>query len=142
MKVQEIMTVNLSECTANTSLVDVAKMMLDEDCGAIPVVESKENPKAIGIITDRDIVIRSLAVGKQPMEMTAKDCMTTDVHTVDSEDDISVCYHVMIDNKVRRVIVTENGLVKGIVSQADIANNAPDEDTASVVERISQETEA
>lgn len=142
MRVHEVMTIHLSECTAETKIADVAKMMLDEDCGAIPVVESKDNPKPVGIITDRDIVIRSVALGKNPLEMKASECMTSEVFTIGEDDQLSDCYDVMINNKVRRVIVLDsNGSVKGIVAQADIAVNAPDADTAGVVERISQPVE-
>lgn len=142
MRVHEVMTIHLSECTVETKLTDVAKMMLDEDCGAIPVIESKENPKPVGIITDRDIVIRSIALGKNPLEMRASDCMTSEVFTIDEDAQLADCYDVMINNKVRRVVVLDGkGLIKGIVSQADIAVNAPNADTAGVVERISQPVE-
>ena len=142
MRVHEVMTIHLSECTAETKIADIAKMMLDEDCGAIPVIESQDNPKPVGIITDRDIVIRSIALGKNPLEMKASECMTSEVFTIDEDAQLSDCYDVMINNKVRRVIVLDsNGSVKGIVSQADIAVNAPDADTAGVVERISQPVE-
>lgn len=138
MKVREIMTTHLSCCTPETSLEDVSKMMLSEDCGAIPVVDNKNGGKPIGIITDRDIVLRSIAKGRDPMQLKAYDCMTKEIFTVEMDEDVEQCYHLMIDNQVRRVVVTENGEAKGIVAQADIATKAPDADTASVVERVSE----
>ncbi|MFN8578603.1 MAG: CBS domain-containing protein [Candidatus Sericytochromatia bacterium] len=138
MKVKELMTSKLSFCTSETSLQEVAKMMKDEDCGAIPVVDNKDSLAPKGIITDRDIVIRSLADSKNPMDLKVSDCMTSNVFTIDSESNVEDCYSLMSEHQVRRIIVIENGKVKGIVAQADIAVKASEIETAKVVERVSQ----
>ncbi|MBC7475688.1 MAG: CBS domain-containing protein [Candidatus Sericytochromatia bacterium] len=139
MRVKEIMTVNIAYCTPETSLKDVAKLMLEDDCGAIPVLENKQSWKPVGIITDRDIVTRAVAKGHNPVDMKASDCMTKEVFTVNPDDEIEVCYHVMMNHKVRRVLVVdEDGRCKGIVAQADLANQVPDAEAESVIEVISQ----
>ncbi len=76
MKVKDIMSDNPACCTADSSLQEVAKMMLDHDCGAIPVVEDNTHKRPIGVITDRDITIRTVAVGDNPLHMSAKSVMT------------------------------------------------------------------
>jgi CBS domain-containing protein len=139
MRVKEIMTGHIAYCNPDTSLKEVARLMEDEDCGSIPVLQDKQTFKPIGIITDRDIVIRCLARGMNPLEMTAGDCMTPQVLTIDRDLGIHDCERLMIDNQVRRIVVVDqDGRCCGMVSQADIATKAPDSETAGVVERISQ----
>lgn len=126
-------------CTPDTRLQDVAQMMIECDCGAIPVIESEQNPKLLGIVTDRDIVIRLLARGENPLEKTAQQCMSTPVHTVTPETDEEELCHVMERHQIRRVpVVDEQGICCGIISQADIARRASEHETAEVVRDISQ----
>jgi CBS domain-containing protein len=75
MRVQDIMTPDLACCTRYAALTDVARLMRDRDCGAIPVVEDNSR-KLIGIISDRDIIIRTLGHGRNPFHLMASDCMT------------------------------------------------------------------
>ena len=82
MKVEEIMTKNPACCTADSKLQEVAQMMVTNDCGCIPVVENEESKKPIGMITDRDITIRTVAEGKNPLDLTAGDVMSDQVITV------------------------------------------------------------
>lgn len=137
MKVSEIMTSKLSFCTSDTSLQEVAKMMKAEDCGAIPVVDNSSACSPKGIITDRDIVIRSLADGKNPMDLKAGDCMSEKVVTVDCNADVKECYDLMSEHQLRRIIVTKEGKVAGIVAQADVAVKGSESEAAKVVEKVS-----
>jgi len=99
-------------------------MMLEFDCGGIPVCQPGTK-RLIGFLTDRDIVIRSLARGMDPMQMTAQDVMTTDLHTVRPSDSVDTCIQTMQKYKVRRVPVTnDQGEIVGIVSQADLVRRA------------------
>src|SRR5213592_4067100 len=119
------MTRNPACCTADTNLQEVAMLMVEHDCGETPVVDSKKSMKLIGVITDRDITIRTVAEGKNPLEMTAGDCMSTPCATVTQEMSVDECCKVMEENKVRRVpVVDEKGSCCGIVAQADIAEHA------------------
>lgn len=139
MKVKDIMTENPVCCTKNTNLQEVAQMMVEHDCGAIPVVESKGNMKPLGVVTDRDIVCRVIAKGKNPLQMNAGDCMSTPLLTVKPEMDVDDCCKLMEQRQVRRILVVdESGRCCGIVAQADIARKAPEEETADVVKEISQ----
>src|SRR5689334_4887730 len=107
MQVKDVMSKGLAFCTKDTSLTDVARMMVDNDCGAIPVVESNQSRKPVGMITDRDIVCRTLADGKDPFEMAAGDCMTAEVFTVSPDANLEECAQVMKGHQVRRVLVVD-----------------------------------
>ena len=75
MHVKDIMTPDPAVCTPDTGLPAVAQMMVDNDCGEIPVVENMRNRLPVGVITDRDITCRTVARGLNPLEMIASDCM-------------------------------------------------------------------
>ena len=132
MNVQEIMTKDPACCTQDTGLQEVAKMMVDNDCGCIPIVDSKDSKKPVGIITDRDIATRVVAEGKNPLDLTAKDAMTKNVVTVTPEMSIEDCCNLMEEKQLRRIaVVDQNGACCGIVAQADIAINANEHKTAA-----------
>lgn len=139
MQVRDVMTENPAVCTPDTSLQEVAGLMVEHDCGCIPVVDSRASRKPVGVITDRDITCRTVAQGKNPLEMTAGDCMTNSAETVTPEMSLEECCEVMEQNQLRRILVLdESGACCGIVAQADIAKYAPARETAEVVKDISQ----
>ncbi|HEU0185813.1 MAG TPA: CBS domain-containing protein [Blastocatellia bacterium] len=141
MQVKDIMTRDLACCTPDTNLQDVARLMVECDCGEIPVVENKQNMKPMGVVTDRDICCRTVAEGKNPLQMTAGDCMSSPCVTVTQEMSVEDCCRVMKENQIRRVpVVDESGACRGIVSQADIAKHAPKQETAEVVQNVSRAT--
>lgn len=143
MNVEEIMTKNPACGTATTSLQEIAQMMIENNCGCIPIVENEENKKPIGMITDRDITIRTVAHGKNPLEMVAGEVMTEQVVTVESGTSVEDCCNKMENNQIRRIaVVDENGGCCGIVAQADVAINADDSKTAEVVQEVSKEVSA
>jgi CBS domain-containing protein len=139
MNVSEIMTKDPACCTPDTSLQDVAIMMVDSDCGCIPVVDSKDSKMPVGMITDRDITCRVVAKGQNPLDLTAQDAMTTTVVSVTPETSIEDCCDLMEESQIRRVAVVDaNGACCGIVAQADVANNASGSKTAEVVQEVSK----
>lgn len=139
MEVKEIMTPDPVCCTPDTHLESVARLMVRHDCGEIPVVENLESMRLIGVVTDRDIVCRSLAQGKDPMRMTAGECMSTPCMTVTPETSLEDCCKLMEEHRIRRVpVADQNGRCCGMVSQADIARRAPNEQTAEVLREVSQ----
>lgn len=139
MQVREVMSETPAVCTPQTSLQDVAKQMVDHDCGAIPIVESTNGGKAVGIVTDRDITTRIVARGQNPLEKTAADAMTDSVVSVRPDDSTQDAARQMEKHQLRRLIVVdESNQVVGIVAQADLARNVPDEVTGEVVEEISK----
>jgi CBS domain-containing protein len=139
MNVSEIMTKDPACCTPDTSLQDVAKMMVDSDCGCIPVVDSEDSKMPVGMITDRDITCRVVAKGQNPLDLTAQDAMTTTVVSVTPDTSVEDCCNLMEESQIRRVaVVDENGACCGIVAQADVANNASESKTAEVVQEVSK----
>jgi CBS domain-containing protein len=139
MQVREIMTREPAFCTPETKLQDVARLMVDQDCGEIPVVDTKNSRKPVGVVTDRDITTRVVALGKNPSDLAARDCMSKPVVTVTPETEVERCCQVLEQHQVRRVpVIDERGQLCGIVSQADIAKHAPGRETAEVVRSISQ----
>src|SRR3954468_6891634 len=139
MRVNDIMTENPVCCVGETNLEEVSRMMVENDCGAIPVVEDQEHWKPIGIITDRDIVCRAVAEGRNPLEMTAEECMTPSPVTVTPITPIQECIELMEKHQLRRILVVEeNGSCCGGFAKADIARHADNKETAEVVEEVSR----
>lgn len=142
MQVKEVMTADPACCTAETGLQEVAKMMVDNDCGEIPVIDSEKARKPIGVITDRDIVCRTVAQGLNPLDLTVADSMSKPCVTVTPEMTVEECTRILEQNKIRRVpVVDSSGACCGIVAQADIALNAR-EKVAEVVREVSEKTTA
>lgn len=138
MHVKDIMTKNTACCTPETKLQDVAQLMVQHDCGCIPVVENTQSRKPVGTITDRDICCRTVAEGKNPLEMKAGDCMTTPTVTVTPETSVEDCCRTMEEKQVRRVpVVDERGGCCGMVAQADVARHVAPQKTGDVVKRVS-----
>jgi len=134
MKVRDIMTTDVATATPETTLEDVASMMRDEDTGAIPVLNDDE---LVGIITDRDIVIRCIAEGKDPVETTVDDVLTEGLETIEPDADITEARELMSRRQVRRLPVVEEGNFVGILSIGDIAvkSNA---DVGDTLENVSE----
>lgn len=139
MNISEIMTANPACCTPEDRLDRVAQMMVECDCGAIPVIDASDSGHPVGIVTDRDIVTRAIAQGKNPLEMRVRDVMTDNVITVTPESDIREAIRTMEKHQIRRLIVSDgDGSVRGIVAQADLARQDQDNRTGELVEQISE----
>jgi CBS domain-containing protein len=142
MRVRELMTSNPACCTPGTPLEEVARMMMRCDCGEIPVVDNRESMRPIGVITDRDIVIRAVAEERNPLEMRASDCMTQPCITVSEKASIMDCIHLLEEHQIRRIpVIDESGRCSGIVSQADVARRI-DHHAAEILKQVSQPMEA
>src|SRR6185295_3699094 len=112
---RDVMTPDPACCTPNTTLDQVAKMMVQNNCGEIPVVDSNDQP--IGVVTDRDIGCRVVAHGKNPMAYTADTCMSQPVVTVCADDALGEVVSTMEKHQIRRVpVVDERGCCAGIIS--------------------------
>lgn len=139
MNVNEIMTEKPACCLAETSLQEVAQMMVLNDCGCIPVIDGENTKKPLGMITDRDITIRTVAEGKNPLDLTAGDIMSKNVVTVTPETSVEDCCNLMEEKQIRRIaVVDEKGACCGMIAQADIAVNSSDRKTAGVVQEVSR----
>src|SRR5687767_3230402 len=136
---REVMTPNPACCTPTTTLDQIAKMMIQNDCGEIPVVDPKDC--IIGVVTDRDIVCRVVAEGKNPMAYTAETCMSQPVVTVNEDASLDEVVATMEKHQVRRVpVVDARGVCTGIISQADVAWVGPTEEVADLVREVSRDT--
>jgi len=135
LRCSEIMTRNVKTAAAGSSLRDVAAIMRDGDMGAVPVVDGT---KLIGIVTDRDIVVRGIAEGASP-ETPVSDIMTRELFSVRPDDFVFEAIRLMGDKQVRRLpVIDPNGELQGIIAMADVALETEDErEIAETLEEIS-----
>jgi CBS domain-containing protein len=136
---QDVMTTNPACCKPETPLEQVARLMVQHDCGEIPVIDTAEQP--IGVVTDRDIVCRVVAEGKNPMAYTAEICMSQPAVTVPMTATLDDVLSTMEKHQIRRVpVVDKRGCFAGIISQADIAWTGKEHDVAEFVREVSRDT--
>ena len=136
---RDVMTANPACCTPDTTLDQVAKMMVQHDCGEIPIIDLNDRP--VGVVTDRDIVCRVVAGGKNPMAHTAESCMSQPVVTVSADDPVERVVSTMEKHQIRRVpVVDERGCCAGIIAQADLAWAEPLPEVGELVREVSRET--
>jgi CBS domain-containing protein len=134
-QIRDLMTENPSTCEPNMTVTDVAKVMARENVGPIPVVEGG---RLVGLVTDRDLVVRVLAEGRDPEKTTVGEVATSSIETVSPEADLDEALRIMAGNQVRRLPVVEGDRLVGIVAQADVARHAEEVKTGEVVEEISK----
>src|SRR5438046_2266170 len=129
---RDIMTPDPTRCAASTPLDEVAKLMLHSNCGEIPIVDTADCP--IGVVTDRDIVCRVVAEGKNPMAYTAENCMSQPVITVRDDAPIADVLSTMEKHQIRRVpVVNDKECCVGMIAQADVAWNGQEHGVAQLV---------
>jgi CBS domain-containing protein len=139
-KCADVMTREPACCEPGDSVVRAAQLMKTEDVGAVPVIESQAGRRLVGIITDRDIVVKVLAGGRGVEGASVRDAMTANPVTCREEDDVSRAVSAMAERKVRRIPVVDGaGNLCGIIAQADIATRLHrDKTTGDLVEAISE----
>jgi len=127
MKVQDVMTSEVKSCRPETNLAAAAVMMLDYDCGALPVVNNEN--KVIGIITDRDIAIAAATKGRLASEILVGEVISRKVFSATLDEDIHMALKTMRHGKIRRLpVVNRDGMLQGILSFNDIALRAEEEE--------------
>jgi len=136
-KVRDVMTPNPKVVTADASVLEVARIMRDQDTGVVPVVDGR---KVIGLVTDRDIVVRALAEGKDCKTIRVSDVMSKGVRTVKEDASVDEVLNLMAKDEIRRLpVVNSNGELSGIVSMGDVARKTKKDDkVGKVVEDISK----
>jgi CBS domain-containing protein len=135
MAVKDIMTTKPVCCPPDMKLEDVARLMLQHDCGEIPVCEAG---KLIGVVTDRDITMRTLAKGRDPLGVAVRQVMTAKVYTVRPGDGIEKALSIMERRQVRRLpVVDSRGKIVGIIAQADIAESLSEQKSGELLFEIS-----
>ena len=136
---RDVMTPDPACCSLNTTLDEVAKLMAHNDCGEIPVLDTADQP--VGVITDRDIVCRVVAEGKNPSAYTVEHYMTQPVVTVRADASLEEVVSTMEKHQIRRVpVVDERGCCAGIIAQADIAWTGGEHDVAELVREVSRDS--
>jgi CBS domain-containing protein len=134
---RDVMTPDPVCCSTNTTLDEVAQLMIARDCGEIPIIDASDQP--IGVITDRDIVCRAVAEGKNPAGHTVESVMTQPVVTVHADAPIEDVVATMERHQIRRVpVVDDEGCCAGIIAQADVAAAAAPRQTAEFVREVSR----
>jgi CBS domain-containing protein len=136
---KDVMTPEPQCCSPETPLNEVANLMVEADCGEIPVVDASN--RLIGVVTDRDIVCRIVAKGKNPSSCSAQDAMTQPVVAVLADTTLDEIVAVMEENQIRRVpVVDAAGCCCGIVSQADVAMVARESEVGEMVREVSRDS--
>jgi len=133
--VKDAMTSDVKTATSSQSLTDAARLMKQEDVGSVPVVDGE---RLVGVLTDRDIVVRGIADGSNPNTIKVGDIASRDVVTVRPDDDLDEALRLMAQHQVRRLPVVEDGQLVGVVAQADVALEAKEKDVGELVEQISK----
>jgi CBS domain-containing protein len=137
---KDVMTANPAFVTVETSLEDVAKLMVQHACGEIPVVDSLDSCKPIGVVTDRDIVCRMVARGKNPLAYTAEHCMSQPIVTVTLNTPLDEVVSTMETHQIRRVpVIDEQGYCAGMIAQADIAWADDEREVGKLVREVSRD---
>ncbi len=139
MTCAEVMTPSPTCCNPEHTAVEAAELMQREDVGLVPVVGSN-NSKLIGVLTDRDIVLKVVAAGRDPRSTAVSEVMTNEPIACLPQESIESVMELMATRQLRRIpIVDKDGAIVGIVSQADIATRlASPEETGQIVQAISE----
>lgn len=120
MKVRDKMTKSVGYVNPSNTVVEVAQVMQKLNVGSVPVFDQN---KVVGVVTDRDIVVRNVAHGKIPQDTKVQDVMTSQVTTVTPDMDVEEVSKIMAQQQIRRVPVVENNQLVGILSLGDIATD-------------------
>jgi CBS domain-containing protein len=132
----EVMTSNPCAIEADRSVSYAAKMMKQEDVGVAPIVESG---RLVGMLTDRDIAVRVVAEGKDPDSVNVRDVASSNVVSIDPQQDLDDALMLMARHQIRRLpVVEDDGRLVGVIAQADVAQEANAKKTDEMVEEISK----
>jgi CBS domain-containing protein len=135
---RDIMHVGIECIGEHETLDSAARRMRDLDVGALPICGDDDRLK--GILTDRDIVVKCVAAGGNPAEMTASSLAQGAPYTIDANSDVDQVLHLMEEHRIRRVPVLENRRVVGMITEADLARHLPEDKVGHFVETISAES--
>jgi len=134
--VKDVMTSNPCSIDADKPVAYAAEMMKKEDVGIAPIVEGD---RLVGTLTDRDIVVRVVADGRDPQQVKVRDVASRDLVTVDPQQGLDEALRLMARHQVRRLpVVEEDGRLVGVVAQADVAEEAKPKKVGALVEEISK----
>lgn len=141
-KCSGIMTKDLVTCTPENTIVEVAQLMKNEDIGPVLIVDNDDSKTLVGIVTDRDIVLKVIADQRDVNTTRVGDVMSKKLITCHADDNVDVAMKAMAQFQLRRIPVVEDNMrLVGIISQADLATRVDEpKKTGEVVREISEET--
>jgi CBS domain-containing protein len=134
-QVQDVMTANPVTVSRTDTVIAAARLMESADVGSVPVVDGGT---PVGIVTDRDIAIRVVAQAKDPIQTTVGEIATGQPYYASPDQDLDEALELMAFRKVRRVPVVEDGLLVGMLAQADVVHEVKEKKAAHVIDEISQ----
>src|SRR5690242_15714414 len=146
MKVSDVMTTEVETVQMDSTLEEVASIMKIENVGALPVVDEDED--LVGIITDRDIIVRCIAEGKNPADTNVEEVLSHELETIEPDADIEEAARLMADKQIRRLPVCQEGELVGMLSIGDLAvksarsSEAPGEALRGVSQGVKGESDA
>lgn len=135
MMIKELMTTDPVSCDPKTNLRRLAQLMVENNCGAIPVCE---NRRIVGIVTDRDVVTRGFIKGVDPTSLPVSDVMTRNLVTVHEDDRVERALQLMEAEQVRRLpVVSPEGALLGMLSITDLADHLPERKAGELLREVS-----
>lgn len=135
MKVKDAMHKGAEWVPPTTPVSELAKKMREKDIGSLPI---GDNDKLIGMVTDRDIVVRGLANGKDVTKLTARDVMTADIVWCRDEEDLDDAIRIMESKKIRRLpVIDKNKRMVGMLSLGDVSNAGKSKHAGELLSAVS-----
>ena len=145
MKAKDLMTPNPKTCAPNHDLLCALRIMKEEDCGIVPIIEGNGDARVVGVVTDRDIALFLGFKDAKPSEVRIREVMSTNVVSASPEDDLRDVTRKMEEAQVRRVLVVEDGRLRGVISTADVARASSrsgkenlEKEVGRVMEKVSE----
>jgi CBS domain-containing protein len=136
-QVREVMTPSVQSASPSQPVAEAAELMKGQDVGSLPVVQEG---RLVGILTDRDIVVRAVAERRDPRAVTVDEVASREVVTVGPREDLDDALALMARHKVRRLPVVDEGRLVGMLAQADVALEAKEKQVGELLEEISEPT--
>jgi len=148
MQAKDLMTPDPTTCSPSDDLKSVIEVMREEDCGIVPITEGNGENRVVGVVTDRDIALHLGETDQAPSEIQVSEVMTTNIVACEPDAEVHEVSRKMQEAQVRRVLITEGGRLKGVISTADLARASSarsDKDQVGneverVMEKVSEET--
>jgi CBS domain-containing protein len=139
MKVSEIMTAAPTCCCKDEKVQKAANIMLDLNVGIVPIVESETDETLVGLVTDRDLCLRVVALGFDPATTALESCMSEEIISCQADDNVEKVVALMQKHQIRRIpIIDSENHIQGIVSLADVTVRAHEQDIAETITEISE----
>ncbi|MGW0933939.1 CBS domain-containing protein [Streptomyces sp. NPDC002666] len=133
---KDIMHTGATWIPAHETLDRAAQLMRDHNVGALPISENGEQDRMVGILTDRDIVVACVAMGRDPSKVTAGDHAQGTPRWIDAEAEVEAVLEEMQTHRIRRLPVVENKMLVGMISEADLAQHLSDDQIAGWAEKV------